>query len=84
MSNKGQKKSDSSHKERRKKEGSVNLKIKQEKINNLVARHSHIMTFINHLCTWNHSPLGKAGLIQAAKKMPLKARRGQEINIRIP
>ena len=35
-------------------------------------------------CTWNHSPLGRAGRIQAAKKMPVDARRGHAINMRIP
>ena len=34
--------------------------------------------------TWNHSPLGRAGLIQAAKKMPLTARSGQAMSMMMP
>ena len=34
--------------------------------------------------TWNHSPLGSAGLVQEAKKMPTAANIGQAINMSIP
>ena len=34
--------------------------------------------------TWNHSPLGRAGLIHAAKKMPVTARTGQAMIMRMP
>ena len=34
--------------------------------------------------TWNHCPLGRAGLIQAAKKIPLIPNKGQAINMRTP
>ena len=34
--------------------------------------------------TWNHSPLGRAGFIHAAKKMPVTARMGQAIVMKMP
>ena len=34
--------------------------------------------------TWNHSPLGRAGLTQEAKKMAVIARMGQAMIMRIP
>ena len=34
--------------------------------------------------TWNHSPLGRAGLIHAAKKMPVTARMGQAMVMKMP
>ena len=37
-----------------------------------------------HHLTWNHSPLGRAGFIQAAKKMAVKARSGHAISMRMP
>ena len=33
---------------------------------------------------WNHSPLGRAGFIHAAKKMPVTARMGQAMVMKMP
>ena len=36
------------------------------------------------ILTWNHSPLGRAGFIQEAKKIAVTARMGQATIMRIP
>ena len=39
---------------------------------------------LDHSLTWNHSPLGRAGFMKAAKKMAVTASTGQATTIRIP